>query len=197
MAILRAATSVTGLDRCTMTLPHVALLTTVDLSVCSLGPFAVALTQAAPINISFQQCRDAYHHSAVELSTAACSNMGDQATLYHACEKLLSFEPAALSVDIAMQSFTALIYTGAATSCILETIRHHPKKVLVPLPRGQFLRMHSSELVHPLRCCRMSVLMGGYTFVVLFTVLKECVADIIFGWDLFIIQQSTNRLCKP
>lgn len=97
------------------------------------------------------------------------------------------FGPASLSVNIAGQSFTTLVDSGAAKSCISVDIRRRLKKVLAPLSCGQFLRMGNGELVQPLGCCTTSVLVQRDALVVLFTVLQDCVADVIF----FIVQHST------
>lgn len=72
--------------------------------------------------------------------------------------------------------------TGAAKSCIAESVRRSLRKVLTPA-HGRLLRMGNGELVRPLGYSTVFMLLGGSRYVVLFTVLQNCVADVILGCD--------------
>lgn len=53
---------------------------------------------------------------------------------------------------------------------------------MTPAP-GRYLRMGNGELVQPLGCSTFSVIIGANCYIVIFTVLSSCVADVILGWD--------------
>lgn len=43
--------------------------------------------------------------------------------------------------------------------------------------------MGNGDLIRPLGCSTLSVTLGSNRYVVVFTVLSNCVADVILGWD--------------
>lgn len=80
--------------------------------------------------------------------------------------------------------------TGAATSCISEGIRRRLHAVLTPA-RAHFLRLGNGAICQSLGCATLSVLIAGTRYVILFTVLPDCAADVILRLDFL---ASTDAL---
>lgn len=75
-----------------------------------------------------------------------------------------------------------MVDTGAAKSCISDNVCRRLRKVITPA-NGHLLRMGNGELVQPLGCASVSILIAGVSYTVVFLVVSNCVADVILGWD--------------
>lgn len=51
--------------------------------------------------------------------------------------------------------------------------------------------MGNSDLVQPLGHCTIPVQIGGTSYIILFTVLENCVVDVILGWDFLSATDAT------